>query len=98
METVTLLLRKCEALLRKVGETFWANKINNVLQKDVETLDLYQIEEIISWYGGMGSFNDLLISEHNDHLVSGEDEDKLNDELNSIRSAIYREAMYLRNW
>lgn len=96
MEYLIQLLVTCEGLLRKVGELCWADKITHLLQKGGGTIDIYLSEEIISWYGGMGSFNDLIISEYNDHLVGGEDEDKLNDELNRLRSAIYQETLRLK--
>lgn len=58
--------------------------------------DLYWLDEILSWYGGMGSFNDLVISEYNDHLVESRDEDKLNDELSHLRNQIYKEVLRLK--
>jgi hypothetical protein len=96
MKTLIQLLMTCEALLRSVGETFWADKIQAVLKRGGNSLDLYLLEEILSWYGGMGSFNDLMISEYNDHLVEGKDEEKLNDDLNRLRNEIYQEAVRLK--
>jgi hypothetical protein len=96
METLVQLLITCEILLRKVGEIFWADKINHILKKGNANLNLYLIEEIISWYGGMGSFNDLIVSVYNDHSVAAEDEDKINEELSALRSKIYQEAIHLR--
>lgn len=96
METLVRLLITCEALLRKVDEIFWADKINYIFKKGNANLDLYLIEEIISWYGGMGSFNDLIISVYNDHAVAAEDECKINEELNALRSKLYKEAIRLR--
>ena len=89
------LLITCETLLRSVGKKFWADKIIRVLEKVGESLELYLLEEILSWYRGMGSFNDLMISEYNNHLLNGKDEEKLNDELSRVRNAIYQEATRL---
>lgn len=96
MRTLIQLLIACEAFLRSVGETFWADKIQSTLKKGGRSSDIYLIEEILSWYGGMGSFNDLMISRYNDHLVDEKDEEKLNDELNRLRSQIYHEAARLK--
>lgn len=96
METLVQLLITCEALLRKLGEIFWADKINHILKKGNANLDIYSIEKIISWYGGMGSFNDLIISVYNDHSVAAEDEAMINERLSAIRSKIYQEAIRLR--
>lgn len=92
MNSLIQLLISCEVLLRSVGENFWAGKIKTIIQKGSSELDMYRLEEILSWYGGMGSFNDLIISVHNDHKLNGQDEKKLNDELSKIRSDIYQEA------
>ncbi|MDP3389235.1 MAG: hypothetical protein Q8Q45_07680 [Methylococcaceae bacterium] len=89
------LLISCETLLRSVGELFWAKKIETALKKYGQYSDGCMLEEIISWYGGMGSFNDLIISVHNSHSLGGRDEYELNDELHKIRSKIYQEAVRL---
>jgi len=95
MKKLIQLLLLCEELLGKVGENFWANKIKHILSTTDKELDIYLIEEILSWYGGAGSFNDLFISSYNDHQVSENDEDKLNNDLSGIRSDIYNEVKYL---
>lgn len=96
METLLQLLITCKAMLRSVGETFWAGKIDTVLMKVESSGGIYLLDEILSWYGGMGSFNDLIISQFNGHLVHGKDERMLDDELNRLRSQIYREAVHLK--
>ncbi len=96
MDTLIQLLITCETMLRSVGEAFWADKIQAILKRCGGNIDLYLLEEILSWYGGMGSFNDLLISEYNDHLIKGKDEERLNDELNHLRNQIYKEAERLK--
>jgi hypothetical protein len=96
MENLIQLLVTCEKLCRKVEELYWADKIKRVLQKNGENADAYLLSEIISWYGGMGSFNDLIISKYNGHQVNGVEEDKLNDELSRLRSAIYQEVVHLK--
>ena len=96
MKTLIQLLMTCETLLRSVGEVFWAKKIQAVLKRCGNHLEFYLLEEILSWYGGMGSFTDLMISEYNDHLVEGKNEEKLNDDLNRLRNEIYQEAVRLK--
>jgi hypothetical protein len=96
MQKLIQLLISCEALLRGVRERFWANKIREVLSKSENGLDLYLLEEILSWYGSMGSINDLIISKHNDHTIDLKDENELNDELSRLRNQIYQEALRLK--
>ena len=75
--------------LRDVGEIFWADKIKAVLNKSNGPLETHKLKEILSWYGGMGSFNDIMILECNGHSIDLMDEDKVNCELKKIRSKIY---------
>ena len=97
MKKLEQLLTSCESLLRGIGEYFWADKIKTVLKK-IENGDIasYVFEEIQSWFGGMGSFNDLVISRYNDHLIDEKDEQRLNDHLNKLRREIYDEVIRLK--
>lgn len=96
MDELIQLLIACETLLRKVGEEFWADRLLKVIQKSDGDLDLNLVAEIITLYGGMGSFNDLVISLYNNHIVDPEDEGQLNSKLNKLRGEIYQEAIRLR--
>jgi len=96
VDALIQLLVACEKLLRKVGENFWAEKLLQILKESSSSLDKDLIEEIISFYGGMGSFNDLIISHHNDHVVKEKNENRLNNELAKLRNEIYQEAVRLR--
>ena len=79
-------------LLQVVGETFWSGKINHLLARMSANHSADDIRNILSWFGGMGSFNDLIISAANDHDVNPDEESKYNDELDRIRETIYVEA------
>ena len=92
MDALIQSLTECEALLRKIGETFWADKFRRVLQRGARSQTGYSIEEVLTWYGGMGSFNDLIISKYNGHSVEDETEEALNNDLNRLKSAIYQQA------
>jgi len=96
MNSLVQLLTTCEELLRSVGEVYWADKIEQGIRKCEENRHGCNVDEICSWYGGMGSFNDLIISANNDHILNREDDAKLNDKLNKLRTDIYHEAMRLK--
>lgn len=98
MEVLIQQLTKCEILLRSLDEIFWADKIKKVLINSDENIEQYLLQEIISWYGGMGSFNDLVVSKYNGHNLNGRDESILNEELKNIRNAMYDEVkLQIRN-
>lgn len=85
------ILIKIQKLLSSVNEFFWANKINKILNK--KSIDSIIKIEILSWFGGMGSLNDLVISKINGHSVSPETEEKINMELNKMRIELYNCAL-----
>ena len=85
-------LQDCRTLLQDVGETFWSEKIGSLLPTSEGQLSGQDARNISSWFGGMGSFNDLMISVANNHNVNPADEDRLNDELDKVRESIYVEV------
>jgi len=84
-------LSECAALLQRVGETFWSARLAQMATRGSH-LSAADTQEIVCWFGGMGSFNDLVISRANDHAISAADESSLNDELDRMRALIYEEA------
>ena len=82
-------LTECSELLQSVGETFWSGKIEAVLAQGISD---YCARGILEWYGGMGSFSDLMICRINGHDVRSEDEPEINQKLSVLRTMIYEEA------
>ncbi|WP_425305331.1 DUF6966 domain-containing protein [Bradyrhizobium erythrophlei] len=71
-------------LLEDVGETNWSARLREAAEKS--PIDLTAIR---SWFGGMGSFNDVLIARVNGHRIEPLDEKTKNDLLNKLRRQIY---------
>lgn len=88
-------LSECEALLRESGEDFWSHKIESILKNWVG-ITYHDCEKILSWYGGMGSFNDLLICPQNNHQIGSEDFNEVNQKLQLLQSEISRLSRKLR--
>ena len=84
-------LRKLLALLEGVKERFWSEKVRRVLEKEPT-----DPREVLSWFGGMGSLNDLIISPLNDHVERPEREGLVNQQLDDVRSSLYRLALTMR--
>lgn len=78
-------------LLDGVGEQFWANRIRAAGTGALDPA------EILSWFGGMGSFNDLLIAQVNGHRVPSDGENAVNDRLSELRIRMYRLAADLKS-
>ena len=97
MSTDKLVKALCEAaqLLRDVDATFWSERLARVAARG-EQLDGNDIVKILSWFGGMGSFDDVIISPINDHRVTPAQEPLVNAKLEALRRTIYAEATQLR--
>lgn len=82
-QVIDALLRRISALLSKHNETEWARSFEHFA---VEYSDSPQLTKgrIRSVYGGMGSFNDLIL-----HGPDGIPLGPENDELDQLRSELY---------
>lgn len=81
------LLCKCKELLEKTGETYWSNKMDFLLKENIDDELMKNI--IVTWFGGMGSLNDLYICKENGYLISENDEILVNEKLEKLRVDIY---------
>jgi hypothetical protein len=66
------LLHEIEALLSKHGEVHWAEQITRCLSS-VERSDAFGLHRFLSFFGGMGSLNDILLY-RNGTLLTSENE------------------------
>jgi hypothetical protein len=85
-EALTKALVEVLVLLDGVSEEFWSEKILAASREPVD------VSEVLSWYGGMGSFNDLMIAAANGHTVAREAESLVNNRLDELRRSIYELA------
>lgn len=88
-------LHDCAHLLRRVQESFWSEKLEQMAVADAEQISPEKISEILTWFGGMGSFNDLFISQTNGHQILPDDEERANEELEALRNQVYEAATEL---
>jgi hypothetical protein len=76
-------------LLNDVAEPFWSSKIRTALVGAIDPA------EVLSWFGGMGSFNDLFVAAVNGHQVRREHETTVNKRLDVLRTEIHELAKEL---
>lgn len=82
------ILLELSNLFENSGETFWKNKVESLASKT----DSEKLTVLLSWSGGMGSFNDLVISRYNGHSISEECEEETNNTLNKLRRSLFELA------
>jgi hypothetical protein len=85
------------ALLKAESEVHWCNWMERVKQK-LENSDYAGVEDLLGAYGGMGSFNDLVISQNakDGEIACGSDSQAKNQQLNALRSSIWEIAVWLK--
>jgi hypothetical protein len=84
-------MKELETLLGNVGEDFWRDWIRKDLTK-IEHGDRYALDHFLKAFGGMGSFNDLVIHPVNGHEISEEHIAPANDRLGVLRSRAWASA------
>ena len=90
-----LVLEEAIDLLKKHGESHWASWLEKDKNRIVQA-DYYGVEHLLSLFGGMGSFDDLLICKENGHSIEGEQVPSVNDRLKSLTNEIYELAENVR--
>ncbi|HOA07633.1 MAG TPA: hypothetical protein PK419_05125 [Spirochaetota bacterium] len=81
LETLTGYLEQCNV---SPWSKYFRISLQMIINRDGEG-----INEILSYYGGMGSFNDLYISKLNGHSISEKDESKVNRTISDLSNEIY---------
>jgi|SRR3954452_822900 hypothetical protein len=94
-EALLLTLRDIESILERVGEEHWRRWIA-ARKNDINAWYEDGVSDLLSGYGGMGSFNDLVLHPMNGHRLSDSETASINEGLSTLRSTAYRQAMELR--
>jgi hypothetical protein len=89
------LLGEAVTLLERYDETRWASLLSTS-KRELLAGDAHGLLRLRSAFGGMGSLNDVLIMEANDHPVQRDDERHVNVRLTALRSEISQLARDLR--
>lgn len=88
-------LREASTLLQSAGEAHWTGWLEESLRR-IENGDLSGIDHFLGAYGGMGSFNDLILARANGHTVLQAEQSAINERLAALRSAMYDLASEIR--
>lgn len=83
-------------LLERVGEEFWLSW-SRLCMDELQRGDAYGLDRLLGAYGGMGSFNDLVISPLNGHQVNAQELTSVNERLVHLRSRSWELARWIRH-
>ena len=83
-------------LLERADEIPWAVWLKESL-RSIEKGDISGIEHLLAAYGGMGSFNDLLIHPANGHRGNDVERAEMNERLAILRSELYDLGEFIRH-
>jgi hypothetical protein len=89
-------LRETSALLLGAGDAHWAQWMDKSLAR-IEQGDLSGVGHLLSAYGGMGSFNDLILASANGHSVDDAEHRTVNERLDVLRTEMYELARKIQH-
>jgi HAD superfamily hydrolase (TIGR01509 family) len=81
-------------LLRRIELDHWAEWFETDAMR-IDSGDAFGLTHILSAYGGMGSFNDVVVDPRNGHPVSAAQADRLDHQLQILRSRIWSDTTVL---
>ena len=87
-------LKATIVLLERVAADHWAAWMKVSLSQIVNG-DLSGVKHVLAAYGGMGSFNDLVLCSGNGHRVTNDEYRTVNDELDMLRNEAYDLAQFI---
>ena len=90
-----LALTEAHSLLVEVNEKHWTKKVSEVVESNIENRLENDSKQVLAWYGGVGSFSDLIISHINGHDVDQGKEEEINEHFGRLRSRIWQLAKKL---
>ena len=82
-------------ILTKSGEQHWRTWLERDRDR-IATGDAGGIEHLMTAFGGMGSFNDLALSQANGHAGANEELREMDDRLYSLRDRIWANCRTLQ--
>jgi hypothetical protein len=88
--------RTCELLIDS-GDRQWVPWFDAV-HRQLMAHDAHGLDRLLSGFGGMGSFNDLVIHPLNGHSVADQEVGPVNDELDRLRSVMYEDTRTLLHY
>ncbi len=86
-------LNRLVQILEEANQPFWAECFIKARKRIIKS-DYSGVELVLGTYGGMGSFNDLVIR----YIIKGPDSNYINtnDEMDELREIIYSLAQELK--
>lgn len=96
VDELIAVLAEAASLLENAKETFWSKWLRESLNM-IRQRNFQGVERLLSGFGGMGSFNDLVIHPINGHEIPEMEIPKVNDRLARLRSKLYDLAQEIKH-
>jgi hypothetical protein len=98
-DNVDTLIEKVDELIRlmeKHNEKYWSEYFRKAIGM-VKDRNFRGIELILKSFGGMGSFNDLVITRINGHTIQERDEEMVNEKMKELKENIYKLSIEIKH-
>jgi hypothetical protein len=93
-EDLASTLEQLRDLLRRHDQDFWAKQIDDDIYF-VRQNELYGVERFLTYFGGMGSLNDVVITQARGRQLDPAEQRSVNDQLRALLSRSWRDAKML---
>ena len=95
--SLVVVLSELIELLERDNETHWSKWMRKAKSR-IEASDYSGITHLLGAYGGMGSFNDLILGQslQRGKIVWKDNQAELNEELSRLRSEAWELATYIK--
>lgn len=89
-------LEEVVLLMSQHGEELWSSRIGELRERLAEH-DANALDLLLGYFGGMGSWNDLVIHPLNGHTVEAEELMEVDERLRVLRGDVWQHAHKLRH-
>jgi hypothetical protein len=98
LQRLIAMITETVAVLESDGEAHWCAWLIRI-RSSLEAGDTYGARELLSGYGGMGSFNDLVLGQatQNGQFAWKPNAEELNKRFDGLRSEMWQVANQIRH-
>lgn len=98
-DNVDMLIENVDELIRlmeKHNEKYWSEYFRKAIGM-VKDRNFRGIELFLQSFGGMGSFNDLVITRINGHTIQKKDEEMVNKKMEELKAKIHKLSIEIKH-
>jgi len=93
-EELASTLENLRDLLRQHDQQFWAKRIDDDIHF-VRQTEVFGVERVMTYFGGMGSLNDIILTQARGRSLDSAEQQLVNDQLGTLLNRSWHYAKEL---